>query len=45
MLEDRRRDREAQNHGFRIYRFVWEEVRYDPLMVAETLRIAHGLAA
>ena len=45
MLEDRRRDREAQNHGYRIYRFLWEEVRYDQAMVAETLRIAHGLAA
>jgi hypothetical protein len=40
MLEDRRRDREAQNHGYRVYRFLWEEIRHEPDLVAETLRTA-----
>ena len=42
MAEDRRRDREAQNHGYRPYRFVYEELRYDPEMVAETIREARA---
>jgi very-short-patch-repair endonuclease len=40
MAEDRRRDREAQNHGYRPYRFVYQELRYDPQMVVETVREA-----
>ncbi|MDQ1374491.1 MAG: hypothetical protein QOJ09_1829 [Actinomycetota bacterium] len=37
MADDRRRDREAQNHGYRLYRFVYEELRHDPQMVVETI--------
>lgn len=37
MAEDRRRDREAQNHGYRPYRFVYEELKHDPLMVVSTI--------
>jgi very-short-patch-repair endonuclease len=40
MAEDRRRDREAQNHGYRPYRFVYQELRYDPQVVVETVRDA-----
>lgn len=40
MANDRRRDREAQNHGYRPYRFVYQELRYDPQMVVETVRDA-----
>lgn len=40
MAEDRRRDREAQNHGYRPYRFVYHELRYDPAVVVETVREA-----
>jgi hypothetical protein len=40
MAEDRRRDREAINHGYRPLRFVYEELRYDPQMVVETVRDA-----
>ena len=42
MAEDRRRDREAQNHGYRPYRFVYEELRYDPEMVVKTIREARA---
>ena len=42
MAEDRRRDREAQNHGYRPYRFVYQELRYDPDMVVETIREARA---
>lgn len=42
MAEDRRRDREAQNHGYRPYRFVYEELRYDPEMVVGTIREARA---
>jgi hypothetical protein len=42
MAEDRRRDREAQNHGYRAYRFVYQELRYDPEMVVETIREARA---
>ena len=42
MAEDRRRDREAQNHGYRPYRFVYQELRYDPQMVVETIRAARA---
>lgn len=37
MAEDRRRDREALNHGYRPYRFVYEELKRDPQMVADTV--------
>jgi very-short-patch-repair endonuclease len=37
MAEDRRRDREAQNHGYRSYRFVYEELKHDPKMVVDTI--------
>ncbi|MDP9386873.1 MAG: DUF559 domain-containing protein [Actinomycetota bacterium] len=40
MADDRRRDREALNHGWRTYRFVWEEITRQPHMVCETLREA-----
>ncbi|MDQ1444317.1 MAG: hypothetical protein QOI20_781, partial [Acidimicrobiaceae bacterium] len=40
MAEDRRRDREAQNHGYRVYRFLHEEVMYAPEVVCEAVRIA-----
>jgi hypothetical protein len=40
MAEDRRRDREAQNHGYRPYRFVYQELRYDPQTVVQTVRDA-----
>jgi hypothetical protein len=40
MAEDRRRDNEAQNHGHRVYRFVYQELRYDPAYVVETVREA-----
>jgi len=40
MAEDRRRDREAQLHGYRVYRFVWEEVTKEATMVCATLRRA-----
>jgi len=42
MAEDRRRDREAQNHGYRPYRFVYQELRYDPEIVVETIRDARA---
>jgi very-short-patch-repair endonuclease len=37
MANDRRRDREALNHGYRPYRFVYEELKRDPQMVVETI--------
>ncbi len=37
MANDRRRDREALNHGYRPYRFVYEELKRDPQMVVETV--------
>jgi hypothetical protein len=40
MAEDRRRDNVAQNHGHRVYRFVYPELRYDPEYVVETVREA-----
>jgi very-short-patch-repair endonuclease len=40
MAEDRRRDREAQNHGYRPYRFVYHELKYDPAVVVDTVREA-----
>ncbi len=40
MAADRRRDREAQLHGYRVYRFVWEDVTKDAAMVCATVRQA-----
>jgi very-short-patch-repair endonuclease len=40
MAVDRRRDRDALNHGWRPYRFVYEELKYDPALVIETIREA-----
>ena len=37
MAADRRRDREALNHGYRPYRFVYEELKRDPQMVVATV--------
>lgn len=45
MAADRRRDREALNHGWRPYRFVWEEINRQPEMIRETLFAALVLAA
>ena len=40
MAADRRRDREAQNHGCRVYRFGWDEITKEPELVCETVRQA-----
>lgn len=40
MAEDRRRDRDAQNHGYPVYRFLYEEVMHDQGLVIDTLRLA-----
>lgn len=40
MAEDRRRDRDAQNHGYPVYRFLYEEVKHEPDQIVETLRSA-----
>jgi very-short-patch-repair endonuclease len=40
MLDDRRRDRDAQNHGYRVYRFLYEEVIHEADEVWSTLRTA-----
>ncbi|HVF76257.1 MAG TPA: DUF559 domain-containing protein [Acidimicrobiales bacterium] len=40
MAADRRRDREAQIHGYGVYRFVWEEITKQPEMVCDTVRTA-----
>lgn len=40
MADDRRRDREALNHGWRTYRFVWEEITKQPDLVSATVRDA-----
>lgn len=45
MAADRRRDREALNHGWRCYRFVWEEITRDAEMVRLTLLEALLLVA
>jgi very-short-patch-repair endonuclease len=42
MANDRRRDREALNHGYRPYRFVYEELRHDPQLVVDTVREARA---
>jgi hypothetical protein len=43
MANDRRRDREAMHHGYWPYRFVYEELKYDPALVVET--VTQALAA
>jgi hypothetical protein len=40
MANDRKRDREALNHGWRPYRFVYQELKYEPGMVVETVTAA-----
>lgn len=45
MAADRRRDREALNHGWRPYRFVWAEITRSPQMVRDTLIDALAVAA
>ena len=40
MALDRQRDRDAQNHGYGVYRFVWEEITKQPDMVVGTVRTA-----
>jgi very-short-patch-repair endonuclease len=42
MANDRRRDREALNRGYRPYRFVYEELKRDPQMVVETIQEARA---
>jgi hypothetical protein len=42
MANDRRRDREALNHGYRPYRFIYEELRHYPQMVVETIQEARA---
>lgn len=42
---DRRRDRDALNHGWRPYRFGWEEITRSPALVQDTVRTALRLAA
>jgi very-short-patch-repair endonuclease len=37
MATDRRRDREALSHGWRPYRFVWEEITRRPELVCATV--------
>ncbi len=45
MANDRRRDREALNRGWRPYRFVWEEITRRPDLVRATVEDALRLAA
>lgn len=45
MAADRRRDREALNQGWRVYRFVWEEITGNAEMVRQTVIEALVLAA
>jgi hypothetical protein len=45
MAEDRRRDREAVIHGYRPFRFVYQELRYDPQVLVDTVRDALAMAA
>ena len=44
MSADRKRDREAKRHGVPLYRFTYEEVRYEPRAVADDVREALSLA-
>ncbi len=45
MAADRRRDREAKRNGVPLYRFTYEEVKYESSMVAHEMRELLGLAA
>lgn len=45
MAEDRRRDRDAQNHGFPVYRFLYEEVKHESDEVCRVLREALAACA
>ena len=45
MALDRQRDRDAQNHGYGVYRFVWEEITKQPDVVCSALRTALRRAA
>jgi very-short-patch-repair endonuclease len=40
MANDRRRDRAAMAHGYWPYRFVYQELKYEPDVVIETVRDA-----
>jgi very-short-patch-repair endonuclease len=40
MAEDRRRDRDALNHGYPVYRFLYEEVMHEGDYICATLRQA-----
>src|SRR5688572_26296211 len=40
MADDRRRDRDAQLHGYDVLRFVWEEITKQPTLVHETVAAA-----
>ena len=40
MAADRRRDRDALSNGWRLYRFVWEEITRRPGLVCDTVRAA-----
>jgi len=45
MAEDRRRDRDAQNHGFPVYRFLYEEVMHEADHICDTLKGALAAVA
>jgi very-short-patch-repair endonuclease len=45
MADDRRRDRDAQIHGYPLYRFLYEEVMHEPDVVCETLNEAVAVLA
>ncbi|HEV7888236.1 MAG TPA: type IV toxin-antitoxin system AbiEi family antitoxin domain-containing protein [Acidimicrobiales bacterium] len=44
MAEDRRRDREALNHGYPVYRFLYGEVTHEAEEICTTLRQALAVA-
>ena len=37
-VDDRRRDRMAQRHGWRVIRFTWAEVVHDPETIVDDIR-------
>lgn len=45
MAEDRKRDREARLHGYSPFRFVYQELRYEPEVLVDTVREALAQAA
>jgi very-short-patch-repair endonuclease len=45
MADDRRRDRDAQIHGYPVYRFLFEEVMHEPDVVCATLKEALAAVA